>query len=371
MTLSSSWMPIENAGDINSPTLLIYHDRLENNIKKMISVAGNIDLLRPHVKTHKLPEIVSLQINKGITKFKCATIAEAEMTAGCGAKDILIAYQPVGTNLNRFFELRKEFPEVKFSCLADCEKIINDLSASASATGLMTSVWLDINNGMNRTGVPPGNIAIKLFKLVVASPMLIFEGLHVYDGHIHDSDLAIREKKCNDSFMPVLSMIKALPEISPGQVKIVAGGTPTFPIHAKRNGVETSPGTVVLWDYGYSSSFSDLDFQHAAVLFTRVISKPAKDLICIDLGTKAVASEMQHPRIIIAGLNNYEFISHNEEHMVIKTSEAEKIRIGDALYCIPFHICPTVDRYDKVSVVRYGKVTGQWVVEARKREINI
>jgi D-serine deaminase-like pyridoxal phosphate-dependent protein len=371
MTSSLSWIPVENADDINSPALLIYNDRLEKNIKKMISVAGNINLLRPHVKTHKLPEIVKLQIDLGITKFKCATIAEAEMTASCGAKDVLIAYQPVGPNLHRFIELKKKFPETKFSCIVDCEKTINDLSLAAVTTGLKTAVWMDINNGMNRTGVSPGDTAIRLFKLIIASPMLIFEGLHVYDGHIHDSDLIEREKKCNDSFLPVFSLIKELSEISPSQIKIVAGGTPTFPIHAKRNGVETSPGTVILWDYGYSSSFSDMDFLYAALLFTRVISKPAKDLICIDLGTKAVASEMPHPRIKIIGIDNYEFVSHNEEHMVIRTSHAEKIKIGDIFYCIPFHICPTVDRYDKVYVVKDKKVTEEWDVKARKRKISI
>ena len=131
----------------------------------------------------------------------------------------------------------------------------------------------------------------------------------------------------------------------------------------------SSPGTLLLWDYGYSSTFSDMDFLHAAVLLTRIVSKPSKDLLCLDLGHKAVASEMPQPRIKILGLDDYAIINHNEEHMVIRTSEADKLKIGDPLYAIPWHICPTVDRYDTVSAVYRNEVAGQWNVEARKRKI--
>jgi len=328
-------------------------------------------MLRPHVKTHKTPEIVRMQINHGIRKFKCVTIAEAEMTAGCGADEILLAYQPVGPNIRRFFGLKKKFPETKISCIADCGDVIRQLSENAVKNNTATSVWLDINNGMNRTGVAPGEEAHKLFKMIADLPKLHPEGLHVYDGQIHENDFSLREKICNDAFLPVKSLLSDLAPSGSRHIKVVAGGTPTFPIHAKRSGVETSPGTTLLWDYGYSSSFRDMEFLHAAILFTRIISKPAPDLICIDLGHKAVASEMPQPRIRLFGIDNYSVISHNEEHMVIRTSEAEKMKIGDVLYSIPYHICPTVDRFDKVSVVRNGRVTEEWRVEARKREITI
>jgi D-serine deaminase-like pyridoxal phosphate-dependent protein len=362
---------IDNPDEVNSPALLIYPERVKNNIAKMLSVAGDSSMLRPHVKTHKMPEIVRMQLKHGINKFKCATIAEAEMVAGCGGKDILLAYQPVGPNIIRFFELQKKFRHIKISCIADCENIIMELSGAAITNNIKTSVWLDINNGMNRTGINPGYSAATLFKMIADSPMLVAEGLHVYDGHIHDADYMIREKACNDAFSSVSSFISELAGTVGRPIGVIAGGTPTFPVHAKRKGVETSPGTAVLWDYGYSSLFRDMDFLHSAVLLTRVISKPAADLVCIDLGTKAVASEMPHPRIKIMEIPGYEFVSHNEEHMVIMTPDAKNMSIGDLLYCIPYHICPTVDRYDKVSVVRNGKVTEHWNVEARKREITI
>jgi len=364
------WYCISNPNQVNSPALLVYPDRIEENIERLIASVSDKSLLRPHVKTYKMPGIVRLLIKHGIRKFKCATIAEVEMTAGCGPDEVLLTYQPVGPNIRRFFELRKRFPEVAISCIADCEKIVRQLSEKAVEFNDKAGVWIDINVGMNRTGIAPGDEALRLFRLVSDLPGLKAEGLHIYDGHIHESDYSLRKCLCDEAWATAEPMIAEL-KSGYGKLRIIAGGTPTFPFHAAKEGIETSPGTAVLWDYGYSSAFADLDFLHAAVLFTRVISKPGKDLICIDLGTKAVASEMTHPRIKLIGLSDYEFVAHNEEHLVIRTAKADSIEQGDELYCIPFHICPTVDRYDKVSVVRDGMVTEEWKVEARTRQITV
>lgn len=366
-----AWYAVGNADDTTSPSLLVYPERIEANIRNMIKMAGDVSMLRPHVKTHKIPEIVRMQINAGISKFKCATISEAEMVAESGSKDILLAYQPVGPNIKRFFELKKKFPGIHISCIADCEPVLKLLSDNAVANNSETPVWLDINNGMDRTGIRPGDDAEKLFRMMISLPMLKPEGLHVYDGHIHEPDLSLRQKLCDDDFRPVETLLSKLHKYTGRNIKVIAGGTPTFPIHAKRPGVETSPGTVILWDYGYSSSFTDMDFLHAATILARVISKPSRDTVCIDIGHKAVASEMPQPRIMIPRLKEMRVISHNEEHMVIKSYQAADLKTGDVLYAIPFHICPTVDRYDKVSVVRAGKVTEEWNVAARKRKISL
>lgn len=366
-----AWYVIDNVGDVFSPALLVYPDRIEENILRMINIAGDAGRLRPHVKTHKMPEIIRLQMKHGIKKFKCATIAEAEMAGRCGAPDILLAYQPAGPSINRYFNLKQNYPETKFSCIADSEEVIRELSDAAVAKNIEAHIWLDINNGMNRTGVVPGEKAAGLINLINNLPMLKMEGLHVYDGHIHEPDPALRRKICDESFAPVSGFMKQLENDNIKYIKVVAGGSPTFPVHALRRNVELSPGTVLLWDYGYSSAFSDMDFLHAAVLLTRVVSKPAQDLVCLDLGHKSVASEFPQPRIIFPGSGDFSIIMHNEEHMVIRTIEAGMMNIGDPLYAIPLHICPTVDRFDIVSVVKDGKVTEQWNVEARKRVITI
>ncbi len=369
MTPEDLWYSVDNVNEVSSPALLIYPERIEYNIRKMIEIAGGVNHLRPHVKTHKMAEIIKLQMKHGINKFKCATIAETEMVARCGATDILLAMQPVSPNTERFFQLKQEFRGARISCIADAEEVIIQLSDMAVRTGFETSVWLDINNGMNRTGIAPGQKAVELYKMIIGLPMLKAEGLHVYDGHINEPDYARRKKICNDLFIPVLNLIGELNNMGVGPIKIVAGGTPTFPVHASRTGVELSPGTLLLWDYGYNCSFPDMGFLYAAVLLMRIISKPGKDLLCLDLGHKAIASEMPQPRLKILGLENYSIISQSEEHLVIRTPEADSRKIGDPLYGIPWHICPTVDRYDSVSVVSEHKVTGQWNVEARKRKI--
>jgi D-serine deaminase-like pyridoxal phosphate-dependent protein len=368
---NSLWYAVINIDDVYSPALLVFPDRIERNIKTMISMTGNVDQLRPHVKTHKMPELIRLQMKHGINKFKTATISETEMVAACGAQDILMAIQPVGPNIGRFFQLKQRYKGTKISCIAESEEIIRKLSDMAVQTGLETHVWIDINNGMNRTGISPDDDAVRLFGLINALPMLKAEGLQVYDGHIRNKDLSERKRISDESFAPVLKIIEKIRQSGSGDIKIVAGGSPTFPIHAKRKEVESSPGTLLLWDWGYSSSFPDMDFLHAAVVIMRVISKPADELICLDLGHKAIASEMPQPRVKIPGLKDYSIINHSEEHMVVRTSEAFKYKAGDLMYGIPWHICPTVDRYDHVTVVTNHRAEGQWKVEARKRIISI
>jgi D-serine deaminase-like pyridoxal phosphate-dependent protein len=223
---------------------------------------------------------------------------------------------------------------------------------------------------MNRTGISPGEEAVRIYKLIAGLPNLKAAGLHVYDGHIHEKDFSRRIEICNDSWVPVQKMTDNLKIAGFTDLRVVAGGTPTFPVHALRGDVELSPGTILLWDYGYSSSFGDMDFKNAAVLFTRVVSKPAKDLLCLDLGHKSVASEMPQPRIMIQGINDYTIIGHSEEHMVIRTPQAENFHTGDPVYALPWHICPTVDRFDSVYTVNESRVTGQWKVEARRRQIS-
>ena len=369
MQTGNQWYEIENVKEVFSPSLLVYPSRVESNIRKMVGMAGDVNRLRPHVKTHKMAEIVRLQMKHGISKFKCATISETEMVGRCGAKDILLALQPVGPNIERFFSLKKEFPESQISCIADSEQIIRQISDMAHSKGMETSIWIDINNGMNRTGIAPGEDAIRLYMMAEDLPMLKVEGLHVYDGHIHEKVFTSRQQVCNDSYGPVEKMIGELRKYGARQVRIVAGGSPTFSNSCSKERCRIKSRDNSLVGFWYSSSFSDMDFSYAAVLLARIVSKPAIDLICIDLGHKAVGAEMPQPRINIPGIDKYTIISQNEEHMVIRTPEAHNLNMGDPLYAIPWHICPTVDRFDTVNIVTGSKVTGQWNVEARRRRI--
>jgi len=193
----------------------------------------------------------------------------------------------------------------------------------------------------------------------------------VYDGHIRDSELSERKKACDYAFSKVLELKKTLEHKGIIVEMIVAGGSPSFPVHCKRENIETSPGTTLLWDARYAQLFPEMEFQQAAVLLMRIISKPAPSIICLDLGHKMIASEMEFPRLHIFGLEDSEQIGQSEEHLVIKTSKADDFKVGDVFYGVPMHICPTVAKYESLLTVENGKVNGEWKVAARNQKITI
>lgn len=362
-------MILENEAEAPSPSLLIFPDRVEANLRKMIAIAGSPARLRPHVKTHKLPQIVALQVGLGVTKCKCATIPEAEMAAQAGASDVLLAAQLVGPNVARYLALARAFPQVAFSTLSDDAEVLATLNRAALAAGATIEILLDLDVGQHRTGVPPGPAAVELYRLLASLPGLRVGGLHAYDGHMHQKDIAERTAASDVAAAQVNALRTELARQNLPIPRVVCGGTPTFPIHAKRGEVECSPGTCVLWDASYGSKLPDLDFQNAAVMVTRIVSRPTADRICVDLGHKSIASEMPHPRVVFPALPEAKAVGHNEEHLVLETPRAREFHVGTVLYGLPWHICPTVALHDRVQVVRQRRITEEWPVAARARRL--
>jgi len=367
----NNWYSLKDTNEVNSPSLLVYPERIEENIRMMVSISGSVSSLRPHIKTHKMAEIVAMQQRHGIQKFKCATIAEAELLGQCGAEDILLAMQPVGANINRFFNLVDAFPNARFSTLVDNELTLNQIAEQASKQNKITSLYLDINSGMNRTGCLPDEQAASLYSIMENNPNIHAKGLHAYDGHIRNTNVQERTERCNEAFHKVLDLKAVIKKNGIVVPDIIAGGSPSFPMHSKRTGVDVSPGTTLLWDARYSDLFPDMQFLHAAVLFIRIISKPSENIICFDLGHKSVACEMDFPRIKIMGLEDSQQISQSEEHLVVQTQRPDDFKVGDAFYAIPVHVCPTVAKYEEVLTVSGGEVTGAWKVAARNQKITI
>ena len=368
---SVDWMRVANEATTPSPSLLIYPERVDANLRQMLALAGGAARLRPHIKTHKLPQLVARQVELGITKCKCATIAEAEMAARAGATDIILAAQQVGPNVARFIALLRAFPQVAFATIADDADVLNALSQAAVVAGVTIEVLLDLDIGQHRTGIAPGPEAAALYRKLATLPGLRAGGLHAYDGHLHQSDRAERGAASDAAFAQVSALQSELMRAGLPVPRVVCGGTPTFPLHARRPDVECSPGTCVLWDAGYGTKIPDLQFQNAAVLFTRVISRPASNRLCLDLGHKAVASENPHPRVVFPALPDARAVVHSEEHLVLETTRAAEFPVGSALYGLPWHICPTVALHDRVHVVRGGRVAEEWIVTARARRLTI
>ena len=368
---NTSWYDVANIADVPSPALLIYPDRVETNVRRMIAMAGGTARLRPHIKTHKLPELMRMQLRLGITQFKCATIAEAEMAANCGAPDVLIGYQPVGPNAVRMLQLVQQFPKTRFTAVADDEAAIRVLSGFFHSSSATLRLMLDLDCGMHRCGIEPGPRALDLYRLIASLPGLEPAGLHIYDGHIHDADPVVRAGSCKKAFAPVFEFRNQLEAAGLPVPVIVAGGTPTFPMHAQCVEVQCSPGTCVLWDFGYDDKLRDMDFLIAALVLTRVISKPGGNRLCLDLGHKSIASENPHPRARFLGFEDAEFITHSEEHLVIETPRAGGLEVGSPLYGVPRHICPTVALHAEAVVIQNGRAEARWKIAARDRRLTI
>ncbi len=380
MILPFSWYAIKDIARLDTPALVVYPAGVRKNIQLAVGMAGGPGRLRPHVKTHKSPDATRLLMEAGIRQFKCATIAEAEMLAIAGADDVLLAYQPIGPKINRLVELIKKYPATVFSCLIDSPKAAAAMASVFVSAGLTVPVFIDIDTGMNRTGIPVSKECSELFKNALETPGITPVGLHAYDGHIRDTNIDERMQKCNDAFKWVASMRKVV-ERMPGAlpITVVAGGSPTFPIHCLRPDVQCSPGTFIYWDKGSNDDCSEQGFSPAALVITRVISQHGTR-ITLDLGHKSIAAENPLDRrvhflnspIRAAGKKNPpQFISQSEEHLVLDAGAGHGFQVGDVLYGVPYHICPTVALYERAYTVEDGVVTGEWKNSARDRSIGV
>ena len=369
--MADDWYRISNEAEIPSPALLIYPDRVFRNLQRMVEIIGDKERLRPHVKTHKLPEIIGMHLSLGITRFRCATIAEAEMVASSGGGDVLLAHQPVGPNAARLRFLADRYPKTQWATVVDDISMVQILSDVFAGAESDLAVYLDLNCGMNRTGIAPGPDALAIYKAIGDAPGLVADGLHAYDGHNHEQDLVSRTSKCESDFKPVLDFRKQLEEAGMEVPSLIVSGTPTFSIHSCYTDRQCSPGTTVLWDFGYNDGLPDLPFEYAAVLLTRVVSKPGANRVCLDLGHKAVAADKPQPRVRLFDMESADFLVHSEEHLTVETNNADSLSVGDCCYGVPVHICPTVALHDIAWVVRDGEARQSWEIAARRRSLGI
>ncbi|MEP6467427.1 MAG: alanine racemase, partial [Parafilimonas sp.] len=238
-----NWYQIKNIEAIDSPALIIYKERVQQNINALIQMK-DVAHLRPHVKTNKIAEVCTMMLDAGITKFKCATIAEAEMLAMILAPDVLLAYQPTPTKAKRLLQLVKKYTTTKFSTLIDDKINAESISKIFSNDNLSLKVFIDLNVGMNRTGITTED-AFQLFQDCRSLKGIDIIGLHAYDGHIHDTNFEARKRNADKAFSQVVHLANQIESAINKKLKIVAGGSPTFPVHAQRKDVECSPGTFV------------------------------------------------------------------------------------------------------------------------------
>jgi D-serine deaminase-like pyridoxal phosphate-dependent protein len=365
---------IDDTSEILSPGVVVFADLVEQNIARMIEIAGDAGRLRPHCKTHKMAEVTKLQLAQGITKHKCATIAEAEMLADAGVTDVFLAYNPVGPHVRRCAQFAKTYPNVRFSVTADHEKPLRTLSEACVAEGVTVGVFLDIDSGYHRTGIPINDEAARLYALLQELPGVAPYGLHLYDGQNHQADLVERKVAVDAVYKDACEFAERLAAKGLDVPCIVAGGTCSFPVFAEYGDprIELSPGTTVFHDTGYGQAFPDLVFQPASLVLTRVISRCHDDRLTLDAGNKSVAADPPFGnRLHFPELPDAKELVHNEEHLVLGTELAVNYEPGDVLLAIPRHTCPTSALHKSVYVVRDGRLVGEWSVTARDRKLTI
>lgn len=359
---------LKNSQNIFSPALVYYEDIIRDNTKKIIEIAGGPQRLWPHVKSHKMTKMIEMQMEMGITRFKCATLAEAEMAAGAGVKKLLMAYPLVGPNINAFIQLSLAYPGTEFFALGDDLESLKALDEQAAASNADIGFFIDVNMGMNRTGVETAGL-YEFVKGCSAIKTMKPWGLHCYDGHVHTTDIQKRRDEVAAMMRDINGTAQRLREEGIELPVIIAGGSPSFPCHAENTQHFLSPGTVFLWDSGYLANYPDLNLKPAAAVMTRVISHPAKGLFTLDLGCKGIASDPQGIKGTVVGLTHAAPLFQSEEHWTYKMEEGfeeDRPKIGTVFYVIPTHICPTTALYSHALVAKEGELKDKWTVDARR-----
>ncbi|HEY3137298.1 MAG TPA: D-TA family PLP-dependent enzyme [Blastocatellia bacterium] len=371
--LSLDHYRIANVDRVMTPALAIYPEIIEANIRTTLRLVGeNANRLRPHVKTAKLAFTMRRFIELGITNFKCSTSLELLTACESGAPDVLVAYPLVGAGARRIREVAAQFEQKRISALVECREQIG------SWEGSNIGLFIDVNPGMNRTGIEQDRTdeIIKLAR-VIQNAGLAFRGLHYYDGHLSSFDLREREKIAHRGYDRLMEAVAALERAGINVVEVITAGTPAFPCTLSYSPFwdaqfihRASPGTVVYNDCSSLAQLpSEYDYRPAAIVLTTVVSHPSAGRFTCDAGHKTVSADAGIPNCAVIGRPDFVASKPSEEHLPIDVTSGSSVPVvGDVLYLIPKHICPTVNNFDHALIVDRGEIVGVESVTARGRE---
>jgi D-serine deaminase-like pyridoxal phosphate-dependent protein len=365
---------VQDAADVMTPALLAYPDAIATNIDAILhTLGGDGSRWRAHVKTAKLAFTMRMLAERGVTNFKCATTLELLVACESGARDVLVAYPVVGANAHRVREIAESFPAVRVSILTENEEQIRQWSGSR------LGIFLDVNPGMNRTGIEQDHRdEILALTRTIRNAGLPFRGLHYYDGHFGGLSESERTPAAHRGYEQLLKVVNVLEQSGARVEEVITAGTPTFPASLSFAGFRgrqfvhrISPGTVV---YNDATSLAQLPpslgLQPAVLVMTRVISHPRAGIITCDAGHKAVSADAGVPTCIVVGHPELTPLGPSEEHLPMAVAEgAAGPKVGEILYLMPRHVCPTVNNFDCALLVRGNRADVIEKVTARGREM--
>jgi D-serine deaminase-like pyridoxal phosphate-dependent protein len=370
------WDPrykVSSTEDVMTPALLVYPEIIASNIDRTLALLdGAADRWRVHIKTAKLGYTLRRMVERGVCNFKCATTLELLVACQCGAADVLLAYPSIGANARRVRDIAAQFPDVRISVLVENEE------QARQWRGSRVGIFLDINPGMNRTGIEEGHGG-QIFGLVraIGAEGLEFRGLHYYDGQHREPDEGERTKAAHHGYHRLLEIVSEIERMGVRVPEVITAGTPTLPTSLSFEGFRNadfihrvSPGTVV---YSDASSLAQLaekyGYRPAVLVLTRVVSHPRAGMVTCDAGHKSVSADAGVPTCVVVGHSELTPLSPSEEHLPLEVAGgATGPGVGEALYLLPRHICPTVNNFDDALLVRSGAVESVEKVSARGRE---
>jgi D-threonine aldolase len=355
-----------------TPALCVDLRIVDRNIDSVLAIAGDAVRLWPHVKTYKSSALVMRLQSRGIRRFKCATVGEAAMLGRAGAREALYAYPVTGPAAPALAALAARYRTTRFSCLVEDAARLDAIDAAATEAATEIGAFVDVDPGQGRTGLASKTAIIGLVDRIASCRSIVFRGLHVYDGHNHQTDLIERRGAVDECIALVDGLVESLAGRFDEHCIVIAGGTPTFPLYAEMTRYGLSPGTAFLYDSGYATAFPDLPFTPAAWVTGRVVSVPRDGVVTLDIGTKAIATDPKGERGIFPDFDVTGVLIHNEEHWVVShRSPGRTPVVGDPVRVIPTHICPTVNLYNEFYIVdARGLPIGRRRVDARDRVVD-
>ncbi len=354
--------------DLVTPALLLDLDLLDANIARMAAHAKAAKInLRPHGKTHKCPQIAERQIKAGAIGLCTATIREAEAMSAAGIKNLLITTELVGKpKIERLIKLTRRAPETMSA--VDSSVHVQQLSDAAVASKINLNVMMDVDPGGRRTGIPPGERAIKLAEQIVKLPNLKLRGIHGYSGpSAHVNTFEARRCHSTKVMTPVLETFQQLKKMGL-PVEIMSGGsTGTYNIDCELQGMtELQTGSYVFMDVEYraiggKSGAVYEDFAPSLTVMATVISKSYDDHATTDAGIKAFASDKPKHLPEIKGATGVTLGYGGDEHgILIFNQPSRDFNIGDRIEFIIPHCDPNVNLYDRIYCTRGENVVDVW-----------
>ncbi len=347
---------------VDTPQLLIDLDVVDANLRRMFDAfRGRPVGVRVHFKSLKCAGLARHIAAAGGNGFLCAKLNEAEVLADAGLTDILLANQVVGPiKLRRVAELARR---ARLRVCVDDPANVEELSRAAREAGSTVGVLVEVNIGMDRCGVEPGEPAVALARKIHGSPGLRFDGLQGYDGHLQlVADPAERRARCLQSLEKLVGT-RRLIERAGIPVEVVTGaGTGTWEFVGGYEGVtEIQPGSFVLMDCAYHAVRPE--FGCALSILTAVISRRPRWYV-LDAGSKAISRDFGTP--VVKGRPQDKITRLSEEHANVESADPA-VRRGDRVEVIPAHCCATMNLHRTCLAVRRGRVEAVWPIEASGR----